>query len=63
VKHRDVERHLRSHGCREIGGRKHAKWRGPEGQVGALPRHREIGPNLVRSLCRQLGIPPPEGPR
>jgi hypothetical protein len=29
VKRRDLERHLRAHGCREIGGSKHAKWRGP----------------------------------
>ncbi|MGA8219445.1 MAG: type II toxin-antitoxin system HicA family toxin [Solirubrobacterales bacterium] len=63
MKRRQVERHLRSYGCRPVGGGKHEKWRGPQGQVGALPRHREIGPGLVRSLCRQLGVPPPQGSR
>ena len=48
MKRRDLERHLRSHGCREIGGSKHAKWRGPQGQVSALPRHK---PGI-------LGLPP-----
>ena len=33
-----------THGCREIGGSKHAKWRGPQDQVSAIPRHKEIGP-------------------
>jgi len=63
VKRRDLERHLRSHGCREIGGSKHAKWRGPQGQVSALPRHKEIGPGLTRSICHQLGVPNPPNPR
>ena len=30
MKRRDLERHLHNHGCREIGGSKHAKWRGPQ---------------------------------
>lgn len=47
MKRRDLERHLRSHGCREIGGSKHAKWRGPQGQVSALPRHKEIGQTVL----------------
>jgi predicted RNase H-like HicB family nuclease len=54
--------HLRF-GCREIGGSKHAKWRGPENQVSALPRHNEIGPGLVRAICRQLGVPAPPNSR
>jgi hypothetical protein len=52
VKRRDFERHLASHGCREIGGSKHAKWRGPQTQVSALARHKEIGPRLVRAICK-----------
>ena len=62
VKRRDLERHLRAHGCREIGGSKHAKWRGPENRVSALPRHKEIGPALVRAICPQLGVPAPPNP-
>lgn len=46
MKRRDLERHLRAEGCREVGGSKHAKWRGPGGEVSALPRHKEIGPGL-----------------
>jgi hypothetical protein len=63
VKRRDLERHLRENGCREVGGAKHAKWRGPEGHVSALPRHKEIGPGLAAAVCKQLGVPAPEGPR
>jgi len=63
VKRRDLERHLRANGCREVGGSKHAKWRGPQDQVSSVPRHKEIGPGLVRSVCRQLGVPAPTGSR
>jgi predicted RNA binding protein YcfA (HicA-like mRNA interferase family) len=63
VKRRDLERHLRSQGCREVGGTKHAKWRGPTGSATAVPRHKEIGPGLVRAICEQLGVQPPENPR
>lgn len=63
MKRRDLERHLRAQGCREIGGSKHAKWRGPENQVSAIPRHKEIGPGLARAICHQLGVlSPPESP-
>ena len=63
MKRRDLERHLRSHGCREVGGAKHAKWRGPKSSVAAVPRHKEIGPGLTRTICGQLGVPAPENPR
>ncbi len=60
MKRRDLERHLREHGCTEAGeGARHAKWRGPEGAPTALPRHTEIMPGTVRAICRQLGIPMP----
>jgi hypothetical protein len=63
VKRRDLEKHLRAHGCHEVGGSKHAKWRGAKDKVSALPRHKEIGPGLAREICKQLGVPPPEGGR
>lgn len=63
MKLRDLERHLKANGCRKIGGSKHTKWRGPEDRVTAVPRHREIGPGLVRTICAQLGIDPPANPR
>lgn len=36
----------------EPGGSKHAKWRGPNGEVSAVPP--QIGPALVRAICEQL---------
>ncbi len=45
---------LHSHG----GG--HDKWRRldtPRGTM--LPRHKEIKPGTVKSICADLGIPPP----
>jgi hypothetical protein len=39
VKRRDLERHLRQHGCFAVGGTKHTKWRSPNG-VSAIPRTR-----------------------
>jgi hypothetical protein len=63
LKRRDLERHLVAEGCREVGGTKHAKWRGPGSEVSALPRHKEIGPGLVRAICKQLGVPAPDNPR
>lgn len=63
MKRRDLERHLAAHGCRSVGGTKHAKWRGPGNEVSALPRHKEIGPGLVRAICKQLGVPVPDNPR
>ncbi|MGH2779950.1 MAG: type II toxin-antitoxin system HicA family toxin [Thermoleophilaceae bacterium] len=60
MKRRDLERHLRSHGCRSVGeGGRHTKWRGPEGQPAAVPRHRELRAGTVRAICRQLGVPVP----
>jgi len=51
--------HLRRHGCvlkREGGS--HSLWVNPvNGAVEAVPRHMEIPNNLVRKICRGLGIP------
>ena len=63
MKRRKLERHLREHGCHEVGGSKHAKWRSPDGQVTAVPRHNELGPALSREICKQLGVPEPAGER
>jgi hypothetical protein len=61
VKLRDLERHLSAHGARKVAeGRKHTKWRSADGlRATAVPRHTEIGPGLVRAICRQLDIPAP----
>jgi mRNA interferase HicA len=61
VKLRDLERHLAAHGARKVGeDSKHTKWRSADGsRASTVPRHAEIGPGLVRAICRQLGIPTP----
>jgi mRNA interferase HicA len=61
VKLRDLERHLSAHGALKVTeGGKHTKWRSADRvRATAVPRHSEIGPGLVRAICRQLDIPPP----
>jgi mRNA interferase HicA len=60
VKRRDLERHLRAHGCQLVDeGARHTKWAGAAGQRSAVPRHREIAPGLARAICKQLGVPTP----
>jgi predicted RNA binding protein YcfA (HicA-like mRNA interferase family) len=64
MKRRDLERHLRTHGCRQIDeGGNHARWAGPQGEQSVVPRHREIDYGLARKICRRLRVPPPTGAR
>jgi predicted RNA binding protein YcfA (HicA-like mRNA interferase family) len=65
VKRRDLERHLTAHGARKVAeGGKHTKWRSADGtRATAVPRHSEIGPGLVRAICAQLDIAPPQRSR
>ena len=64
MKRRDLERHLRAQGCREIDeGANHTRWAGPEGARSVIPRHREIDFGLARKICSQLDVPPPSGSR
>ena len=65
MKRRDLERHLRDHGCREIDeGGNHTRWAAASGKRrSAVPRYREIDYRLARWICKPLGVPPPEGPR
>jgi predicted RNA binding protein YcfA (HicA-like mRNA interferase family) len=62
VKKRDLERHLRQHGChlhRNTG--KHEVWLNPAAETeAAVPRHRELPTGTVRSICRQLQISEPK---
>jgi hypothetical protein len=59
VKRSSLLLHLRRQGCvlkRE--GAAHSLWTNPAtGAVEAIPRHTEISNNLVRKICRNLGIP------
>lgn len=64
MKLRDVEKHLLEHGARRVGeGANHTKWRGANGAPSVVPRHREIDFRLVRKICRDLSVDPPQGPR
>jgi hypothetical protein len=58
VKRRDLERHLRAHGCvlHHHGGR-HDIWLNPQTLAQApVPRHVTIKRGTVRSICRILEI-------
>jgi predicted RNA binding protein YcfA (HicA-like mRNA interferase family) len=64
VKRRALERHLRAHGAQPIQeGAAHTKWRGPAGARSVVPRHNEIGVQIVIAICKQLGVPRPSNPR
>jgi predicted RNA binding protein YcfA (HicA-like mRNA interferase family) len=65
VKRRDLERHLQQHGCTlDREGGNHSWWTNAEGsRRSSVPRHREIKPNLVRAICRQLGVDVPANVR
>ena len=58
MKLRDLERHLREHGCHfEREGGNHTLWKNPaNGKVAPVPRPREVKENTARSVCRQLEI-------
>jgi predicted RNA binding protein YcfA (HicA-like mRNA interferase family) len=62
MKRRDLEKHLRKHGCEpdvnRSGRGAHDVWRNPEKQrKAAIPRHREVKTMLGRQVCRDLGVP------
>ena len=64
MKRRELERHLRAHGCRAIDeGANHTRWAGPTGARSVVPRHREIDYALARKIYVQLVVPPPTGSR
>lgn len=65
MKRRDLERHLRTQGCRVLRqGSRHTIWEDESAeQTAPVPRHREIGPAVVRAACKQLGIQLPPNVR
>lgn len=60
---RKLERHLLDHGCEfDHHGGRHDVWRNPVAEVEAsIPRHRTVRKGTVRSICRTLGVPVPDG--
>jgi predicted RNA binding protein YcfA (HicA-like mRNA interferase family) len=61
MKRRKLLRHLRQHGCRFLReGASHEVWYNPaNGQMQPVPRHVEVSPRLIRTICRKLEIEPP----
>jgi mRNA interferase HicA len=63
LKRRDLEGHLRHHGCQPLRqGANHVIWTNIVRDLRSpVPRHREIPSGTARAICRQLGVPPPVG--
>jgi mRNA interferase HicA len=60
MKRKDLIRYLHSQGCgllRE--GARHSWWHNPAlNRRSAVPRHTEVNDNLIKKICKDLGIPP-----
>lgn len=59
MKRNKVLKHLRDHGCALLReGSSHSWWSNPDqNRRSSVPRHTEIRDNLVRKICKDLGIP------
>jgi mRNA interferase HicA len=62
VKRQDLLKHLRTHGCELIReGAKHSWWGHEDnGTRSAVPRHTEVSNDLIRKICKDLGIESPK---
>jgi mRNA interferase HicA len=58
---RDLERHLRTHGCvLHHHGANHDIWVNPRNLAQAsVPRHRRLKKGTAIGICRRLGVPLP----
>jgi hypothetical protein len=56
-----LERYLRGHDCffHHHGGGHDSWFKRNSSKSATIPRHNEIKFPIVRSICRDLGIPPP----
>jgi len=65
VKRRDLIRHLLALGCcLQRHGSEHDMWINPANhKESSVPRHREIKFPTAKSICKDLGIPAPQGKR
>ncbi len=63
MKKRELERHLKEHGCALVReGANHEMWQNQAtGQRTTVPRDGEIKTPTARGICRQLGVPLPLG--
>ncbi len=59
MKRKQLVKHLRKNGCvfiREDGN--HSWWGNPDQHLrSSVPRHSEVNDQLVRKICKDLGIP------
>jgi hypothetical protein len=63
VNRRDLEQHLRAHGCiLHHHGSRHDIWLNLSTLAQApVPRHRMLKRGTARGICRMLGVPLPPG--
>lgn len=61
MKKRDLERHLREHGCRLIRqGGNHEIWHNPvTNETAPVPRSKEVKDFTAVGVCKALSIPSP----
>ncbi|MBY0512536.1 MAG: type II toxin-antitoxin system HicA family toxin [Gemmataceae bacterium] len=60
---RELEEYLRGLGCELLRhGKKHDVWWNPATEAQAtIPRHRTLRKPTAKAICRELGVPPPDG--
>ncbi|RPI69205.1 MAG: type II toxin-antitoxin system HicA family toxin [Ignavibacteriae bacterium] len=58
MKRRDLLSYLRTHDCAELReGARHSIWQHiSTGKMSTIPRHSEINNNLVKKICKDLGV-------
>ena len=61
MKRRDLEKHLREHGCEfSRHASEHDMWVNPANEHEApIPRHRDVKIGTARNICKRLQIPAP----
>jgi mRNA interferase HicA len=62
VKRRDLIRHLEEHGCEFLreGGNHTLYINRTLKKASTVPRHNEINKDLVKKICKDLQVPPPD---
>lgn len=60
MKRKDLIRYLHSQDCELLReGARHSWWHNPkQNKRSAVPRHTEVNDNLIKKICKDLGIPP-----
>jgi mRNA interferase HicA len=60
MERKDLIRYLHSQGCELLReGARHSWWHNPAlNRRSAVPRHTEVNDNLIKKICKDLGISP-----